>query len=391
TLCRLARTCRKLSDPALDVLWAEQSGYIPLLYSLPATTWRIRNSEFEILADLRQEDWERTLSYSRRIKQFRDVNSYPGLHISAVEAVILSLPPGSLLPNVRYLLCESRSPFFPHLSTLLGPNLSKIHIELASCEWRFPAVQHIASRSPLVEDLRLGGPPGTEQKILEWCSRFVLQMTRLRSVDVAGLNRDAWHHISRLEGLETISSHSLTANLFTPSDESLLHPGPRFPMLRTLALHRIDLDLVAPFLSAFHGAPLQNLKLLGTNIGNVRTLNASIATHCSPLHLTSLVIEICETVDDPPLSSFEDIGPLLLVSNLQNVRLLYPGYSLLNDHSVEEVANAWPALRELSVPCTSSSVFRDPPTLKSLLSFARHCPHLRSLELDVDAKTVPLD
>ncbi|KAK7012980.1 hypothetical protein R3P38DRAFT_2446586, partial [Favolaschia claudopus] len=387
TLCRLARTCRKFSELALDVLWAEQSGYIPLLSTLPATTWSTRNGEFKIVTDLRQEDWERTLNYSRRIKQFRDVNSLPGLHNSAVEAVILSLPPGSLLPNVHYLSCQSGSPFFPHLSTILGTQISKIHIELASYQWRYPAVQHIALRCPFVKDFGLEGSFGNEDITLEWSSRFVLQMTQLRSVDVVGLNRAAWHHISRLAGLEKISSHSLIADVFTPSDESLLHP--LFPVLRTLALDRVDLTLVAPFLSAFHSAPLQTLMLSGRNLESVRTLNVSIATHCSPLHLTFLVIEICETEDDPPSLSFEDLRPLLRVPNLRNVRLLYPGDSLLNDEFVDEIANPWPALEELSMP--GSPAFQDPPTLRSLLSFARHCPHLRSLELDVDAKTIPLD
>ena len=46
TLCSLARTCRALQQPALDVIWYYQSGVQHLVKFLPQGTWNMQWDPF---------------------------------------------------------------------------------------------------------------------------------------------------------------------------------------------------------------------------------------------------------------------------------------------------------------------------------------------------------
>ena len=45
TLCALARTCRALQDPALDVIWYHQRGLEHLIDLLPEDVWEVYEGE----------------------------------------------------------------------------------------------------------------------------------------------------------------------------------------------------------------------------------------------------------------------------------------------------------------------------------------------------------
>jgi hypothetical protein len=165
-LARLARTCRSFSEPALDVLWRDQSSLLPLVMCFPQhildlfdivynhgafTTQVVRlfGSLFDTgsLASLELQsqkfrtvpsvqDWERPLVYAKRIRvmttpaDILEIATHE-LHSSVFLTLHRSLPYKPLLPNLRHLnysLVTSDPRIYvgdavPSLFTWCSPNL----------------------------------------------------------------------------------------------------------------------------------------------------------------------------------------------------------------------------------------------------------------------------
>ncbi|KAJ7213706.1 hypothetical protein C8J57DRAFT_990304, partial [Mycena rebaudengoi] len=123
TLYRIALTCRKFCDPALDLLWEHQYDFIHLLKCLPSHIWEISERSFvrplifcnechydfnyqRIRAPVGPGDWDRVLTYSKRIRNFSttEYNYVPcRLDASLLQSLVNSLPTGALFPNLRSL------------------------------------------------------------------------------------------------------------------------------------------------------------------------------------------------------------------------------------------------------------------------------------------------
>ncbi|KAJ7884709.1 hypothetical protein B0H13DRAFT_1889842 [Mycena leptocephala] len=337
----LALTCRKFADPAVTLLWERQYGIMPLLKCLPSHKWEISEGSFKIRSPLKVEDWDRVLTYSKCIKQFNDRWLVPEeLDPSVLESLVISLPPGSLLFNVRDLSCHSESAVFPYLAFLVGPHITKIYIEHTEPVWRFAALPLLASKCLSLRHVSTNGPWVDEST--EWVSSFVTQLTQLRTLDVLAVNEEACRHISGLHHLETF-------------------------------------------------------KTLSVSVGESSTTNSfaflsTIPSYISPRHLTSIALFLQERDYEKVSTNLamyimtsDVVRPLLAFPNLRKVELSSPLGFCLDDDFVNEMALAWSEIEHLSI---QGGVFI--PTIMVSIPLSS-CPRLQHLSLTVYASDVEMD
>ncbi|KAH7911769.1 hypothetical protein BJ138DRAFT_1112953 [Hygrophoropsis aurantiaca] len=107
-LATLARTCRALRDPALNVLWRTQYSLVPLLSTLPGDAWEVMMDTSDVWSGdlmfifltrpLRGSDWDRFCVYAPRIKHLYigRANSigpdWKGVHHSALRTLAAACP-----------------------------------------------------------------------------------------------------------------------------------------------------------------------------------------------------------------------------------------------------------------------------------------------------------
>ncbi|KAK6984448.1 hypothetical protein R3P38DRAFT_2575817 [Favolaschia claudopus] len=396
TLARLALTCQKISGTSLDVLWEEHYGYVNLLKALPAEKYRISDNILTII-EPELEDWDRVLSYSRRIKTFSDVDYREGCPVpdmSVLESMTRSLPAGALLPHVRYLFCSSSSPLFSLLPSLIGTRVSSIMIELTSCSWRFSVVQELAL--PCVTSVTIvsdGGVEG-ERVVTKLISDFVRCESLLRKIDVDRLTFSTLLHSSNLKHLEHLDTSVITGDLVCSREDMSVKR--QFPALLTLSLRTPSPSLLAKVVEITTFPLLEQMWLYASNLSltfDPTALLSSTGAHSSSDHLTSLIIALgCNlSWGEHQVRTLSALAlkPLLELSNLSWMELYYPGLCPLDDAFVESMARAWPGIQKLHIECQYDITATTSPTMQSLVSLSQHCPLLVYLRLDVDATKIP--
>ncbi|KAJ7208933.1 hypothetical protein GGX14DRAFT_697938 [Mycena pura] len=410
-LYRLALTCRKFRDPALDGLW-ESPSFIDLLKCLPSHVWESSERSFvrrlssawnvimtfnyqKIRSPVGPGDWERVLTYSKRIRRFHAESDPSCFDASVLQSLVNSLPSGPLIPNLRSLDCRSWSKLFPHLSRLVGKHVLKIYVEIDG-----PAADllPIARHCRLLRHVKFNGP--SDDSTRDWVSAFLIQLTHLQSVEVFYMTQDAFLHVAGLDHVEILRVRCLDMEAFAEVDR----PYILFPALHQLALGAESVTFPTHFVKVLDRAPLETIGVTSrqdcTAI-NSRALFWAIHTYCftSRNTLTSITVELTEDFDtlsvntSPYTMPSRVIRPLLGFPNLRHVNLSSPVGFILDNEFVDDMARAWPCLDRLSIkgqhtrrfPSTSN------PTIMALQSFSRHCPHLRHLSLLVDATNIQMD
>ncbi|KAJ2921068.1 hypothetical protein H1R20_g16027, partial [Candolleomyces eurysporus] len=83
-----------------------------------------------------------------------------------------------------------------------------------------------------------------------------------------------------------------------------------------------------------------------------------------------------------------DLDPLLRISGMKHLDFHHARNIQIDDELISKMASSWPHLETFRLYSDSTSTC---PTLASIQTFARHCPNLRRLSLDLDLKVVPLE
>ncbi|KIK95995.1 hypothetical protein PAXRUDRAFT_32685 [Paxillus rubicundulus Ve08.2h10] len=86
--------------------------------------------------------------------------------------------------------------------------------------------------------------------------------------------------------------------------------------------------------------------------------------------------------------TIDDVRGLLTFDHLCRLESDSTGL-VLDDHLLDDMAKAWPMLEHLSI---TNSRSRTPckATLNGLVPFPKHCPHIATLWLPLDAREVPV-
>ncbi|KAJ7658153.1 hypothetical protein DFH06DRAFT_1327441 [Mycena polygramma] len=413
-LASLARTCRLFSEIALDILWREPGSLLFLLKCFPQHTWETEASQsdndlwlekFHFRTVIRPRDWDRVLFYAPRIQSITLAgssfdDSLPLL--DAVEVLAVSLPTPILLPNLRSLTVGCREPaLYPYIRLFLASSITSISLRLT------PTIGHLSQLSllsrlpshlPSLTDIRIiaYGDDRIRQDVLEEVSssRFCAGS----SSDCGSDGRTAYQQLAFLPALKDLEVDSLDGcppPTVTPLDAR------SFSSLQRLRGRTSNVQFASHLLKRLQKTPLQDLSLSFSAMAACIAFSGLLATlrdHCSHHHLTSISITLSTAIPHPGQEERYAVTPavlrpLLVFPNLSRLFIVSASDYRLDDNFIEAMSTAWPKISRLyfhrhsrdgAIPTWGGSV-----TLSALAAFARRCPMLADLELDVDARVVP--
>lgn len=399
-----------------------------------------------------EQDFERFLNYSRRVREISPYHSYSqdllsgdfiqaesryslGCHChipSSVWDILSAFGPKPLLPNLQSILHREWLPYthmYPRTvplqpaDLLFGPKLKIATIDcLDSSIYPERATEVVRAMSSVVsslEHLSIKAEPEPYSSMTTTGSLYgpeVLLLSRLtkfvgRSVRVAP---DALVALGQLPSLEVMFLH---VDPVAYAWDSL--PRDRctylFPALQQLTLHEIDFVWCTTFLRTLSSTSLRTLSFRSEHYPLpppmvFEALCVAITKLPSADSIIDLffIISITRGDLDHNLSNreyeiywSEDIAPLLTLPAVQ--RLVFKGRctTLLDDRALETMAQNWPDLVELVLTWAWNAPPRpddarlpeddDFPYVTSwgLLYLAQHCPRLTKLALAVDLRFEP--
>ncbi|RXW17357.1 hypothetical protein EST38_g8509 [Candolleomyces aberdarensis] len=422
TLYRLALTNKAISQIALPILWSTLGGVAPLLGLIPGAefsaahgTWALNRGPLCEKDLLRFEQAARMVKHITiltkagprwgfQFKPFSDGQSFIFFEISR------SLGNRPLLPSLQSLCVDACCDY---ASLLLVNTLKHVDISSARLEDEAtPAVQELLSllptRAPLLEELYICCAlsegnlrdvlsleylqkltldfeeslwPVNHQKRHQFLKDLDARLPRLRKLDLGTLLEDNDHKISPWLEPGLVNYH--------------------FPSLENLAFSGGD-DYLAKVLLRLRGVGLKSLVFLNSEPhSGVRHLAVDEAEAqeiekfsaykamliLGEQHfrtLTRLEINGLRTENFHP----GDLDPLFRISGMKHLDFHYARNVQIDDELISKMASSWPHLETLRLYSDPTSTC---PTLASIEMFARHCPNLRRLSLDLDPGVVPLE
>ncbi|KZT75081.1 hypothetical protein DAEQUDRAFT_659607 [Daedalea quercina L-15889] len=382
SLSRLARTCKALHEPVLDILWRDLDSLNPLLGLFPNTLLkRARRPGLGLAKNPEPDDWARLLAFGERVRSISYVES-SGSVSPTVFPIFEELRPRKwILPKLASLTWRSetaagleRSKLFlgPELRSLtmeVGTKHPKLHdllVEVAS-HARLSALSFtlhtnlpdnftdIFQNNIALEKVCIAAPGALGSRVGKWAS--MLPALRSLQIDLTGRTTTAvegfFDDISPGSGYSTPSSVGGTDSGVFSGEEF------DFSEVRKSAA-RLTQD--GPRRGAF--AQLSNLRLSG-DAANVATFLKHIT---SPLTTLELVI------DDPPAAEdWQDVCGLVSEQF---------GYTLQVFRISASSASRFSEL------VRSTSRGGDAPTRYLPLSHLSYLPRLICLDIDLPESVV---
>ncbi|KAJ7159633.1 hypothetical protein C8R46DRAFT_1001880 [Mycena filopes] len=392
-LSRLAQTCHDFSDLALDLLWKDQYTLIPLLKTFPPHVWELANpashtATFRFRSTLNLADWKCVLKYARRIRKL--TIGVVDLKLDVVELINVSLPVEHLLPNLLNLTWHpSDLQVFSHIGLFLGPGLATLDLHVEPTVVHSSFLMGLASKHPSLTDLTLRWY-GVDDPTLDAMSALVSALPQLQRLSVPRLNASAYKSLAALPTLR----HFALEDLESFPAERETRPHPRFPALTSLEIRSSQFTRASPALVAtLSNTPLRVFRCeseTNPTMQDMRQLLVALGEGCSHPHLQEIFIDLGIDDTSAEITTSAVFTPLLPFSNLRQV-IIASGFDLaLDDAFCTALAPAWPRIEILDIT-TNLVGPRRPSTvgLLTLTAFARHCPRLAELSLEVDAQGLP--
>ncbi|KAF5323582.1 hypothetical protein D9611_005729 [Ephemerocybe angulata] len=388
SLSRLARTCRSLSEPALDILWRELDSIVPILGLFPPTVLRkARRPGLGLSRNPQESDWDTVLRYNERIRRVVYDETANNVAASVFPIIDEHRPCLYILPNLQELVWKAETPAgLDRCAMFLSPRLRSIQIELganfkkdkinnflydmssrtklASFSFNSPtslpdAFTELIARQDALERVVLGAPGALSSGVGRWASNLPnlkalqLDLTGRSPIAVEGFF-DEIHPRSGASTPDSIASND--SGVFSSGEWD-------FAELRKSALR-----VTGGFPSKTSFAQLRRVQLTG-EVGNIAVFFK---------HLSSPLTHIDLVIDDPPDNAdWQDLSFLiceLYGDTLQSLRISATSASRFAD----------------LVRSTSRS---DPPSKRLSLEHLSDLNKLHRLEIDLPESIVflPID
>ncbi|KAJ7777403.1 hypothetical protein B0H16DRAFT_1505370 [Mycena metata] len=412
-LATLARTRKAFHDIALDALWRYQSSIINLLRCMPSDLWEVQPPDITATPPRYRQTWTPRRAIVRsdcESKNFHRVRSLlsSGTHdlVEVYRSFQAFLQGDSLLPNLQKLQWYHH--FAPELMNIfLGSRINSIHLMgycgpglLPTLASRYSTqLDNVSIRADVTNQEEVGESwVRGEELSLDRLSTFVCALTRVKSLHVRSLNVAAFMHLGHLSTLEILHA-SLPTSLTFPDIASRRLFGylreakifiPQGAEIGLLPLTAFVRTWNTPALESFEatcmfrGSPAGTVKL-------VEDLYRALASHCSHNSLQILNFHISHSVEDAAefVLPGHSLRLLFLFTRLTVLSLRIDAGFALDDATVAELVHSWPSLEELQLV---SDTHHHPPgnTLLGIRALAEHCPRLHTLEMTLDATTIPL-
>ncbi|KAG8914850.1 hypothetical protein FRC00_010336 [Tulasnella sp. 408] len=398
-LARSARVCKNWSDPALDELWRDLQSVFPLLQlvmdSELTQTASVGPADLEAVSiALADVDWPRFCSYAKRVQVLYFDDTF--FQDSAlVEAICLHHPYGpSLLPRLKKLdwfTFQSSPSFIPFISKdLVNLDLQLHDTDEAWIKEIFSALRHRTLKLKVFHlDTEVVGAV-SEAALASWLE----QMETLESLELPPyyLTERIVTAIGAFPRLRTIDL-PFDGPHYQYNDTGFLGtlPGGSFPSL-------VRLTLPATPAAARHllfNSPTNYTCLTKLHLYALKDIGAH-----QILAFTQQLAGRCPMITDIELALFlkpefrsqgasalpiEVLESLYSCKNLNALRIGHPLPLKLNPADVENIAHAWPQIKDLYLCCQpdfSFSISEQMGTSISILPvFALHLPNLQRLGL----------
>ncbi|KAJ6580564.1 hypothetical protein DFH09DRAFT_295115 [Mycena vulgaris] len=399
-LAALARTSMIFHDTALDALWRHQDTILNLIKCMPADLWEsvdtdIRRRQFRRRQILRlarpiiPSDWHRFLMYCDRVRSLTCVDAYPHPNLSAVFDVIhLHLPRDYLCPNVQKLAWGQDGP--PQIDRFLGPHISSIDLRACTTNAQESLLPTLARRYPALSAVTLGNP--FETAPLPHVSTFVRALSHVKLLDVSTLDVAALDHIGQLPTLETLN-FALHASTSFPS----ISNGTMFSRLCSTNVHlrQGQINVLSAFVRTWAQPPLHTMEASidsSPTVDDIEGFYRALIGHCPHESLEVLKLGIDDAAEPTVIRpAFVHAAylfrHLFCFTNLAVLSIRIAGGYELDDATVYDMARAWPHIEEIYLQADVYSPRKG--TLRGLAALAEHCPNLHTLELCLDASTIP--
>ncbi|KAJ7743368.1 hypothetical protein B0H16DRAFT_1422944 [Mycena metata] len=408
SLARIARTCRGFSDIALDILWREQYSLLHLLKCLPSHTWEmvdpttffISRQKIRFRAPVRTPDWDRVLFYARRVQTMSVYTQLPaGAWLEAVELLAISLPVTTLFPRLRTLKWATEEPaLFPYIRMFLSPTLKSIDLHFPSDSSRLSVLSYLSSKVPSLAIVNIHRPPQHspefDQQLAEEATIFLLAVRNIQEFTVPAVLPAAYERLASLSSLKRLTIENLDG---CPPPDVITSDLPSFRSLTHLHVEGSTIQLVKNLLQWCERTPLESFYSRSNAPATgavVYDLLVTLSDGCIHHRLTLIDIQLgglnAIVAIGPNATAYEilpaTLRPLLMFPNLSSFTISSPFSVSLDNDFIDAMSIAWPKIETISF---RGSTTTSRPILSALSTFALRCPHLRYLELEFDASTVP--
>ncbi|KIM89150.1 hypothetical protein PILCRDRAFT_813064 [Piloderma croceum F 1598] len=408
TLAALARTCKALAEPCLDVLWHRQErGLGALMKTLPADLWEVSYGSLSFTRQFVWSDWTRFSYYARRIQELSvGINAFANGHgteylrhktttrsldeISIdVRALDTMSPSGvPLLCNLRQLAFSDDPESMKVARFLLAPTIRTIHLDFVSDIFTdsdattFLAI--LKNKCPFLGHLEFCGIP---DELCPTVSQFICGWENLQTLwgnQSPIVTDETFIHLA---SLPTLSKLKLNLGY---NSLPLALPSQSFAGLRDLDLCTYNIEVITDLLKSSHRhhlLPLRSLALRFHSPISVQPVELThvIHDHCAHPCLTRLVLHDASHI---PCSSFDSymLRPLFAFTKLVIVDIFYDLHRI-DDTLLGEMAKAWPQLERLTLG-NNMEINGTNMTLAGLVPLARYCPKLEATWLPFDASNI---
>ncbi|KAJ4485925.1 hypothetical protein J3R30DRAFT_3282866 [Lentinula aciculospora] len=400
TVSRLARTCRAISEPALNVLWRDLDSLIPIIGLFPSTMLKkVRKPGLGLSKEPTEEDWAKIMTYGERVRSVAYNETANNISPTVFPMLTQNRPREYMLPNLSYLAWKiETSGALDYCSMFLSPAIEGLHFELGPA--RFPNLNRIlgdaCSRLNLTSFsiISPASLPDTFTVILS--SQKELQKVALVAPGALSSGVGRWvASLPELKSLQLdLSARTLTAveGFFDelPSDSGVSTPN-SVATTDSGVFSSEELDFSEKRKSLTGGSrskgafsTLRHVQLTG----DVAKIAVFLKHFSTPLTQLDLVIE------DPPGNAewmeLSDVISKRFGSYLQSLRISATATSKFNDlvrstsrgePTVSRLAlehlHPLPALRRLDIDLPESINFIG----DDIEALARACPNLEELKL----------
>ncbi|KAH9834058.1 uncharacterized protein C8Q71DRAFT_770787 [Rhodofomes roseus] len=418
TLVAFALTCRTFLEPALDVIWRKQNGLGHLVECLPRDLWTISPGEpLDILLlqeptrPTVEQDWERFDFYARRVRELRCHPSKYLMHSSRITSerlflwLHLSRSGHQLLPNLTILTWTSMSSlvYYGSAHLLFGRQLSVLSIGSTVPSTNSGAIAHallrLPPRSPNIQELEVyfmeqGNFFQSTQPII---GDIFTSLQRLKCLSIHTNIPMLYDDFAKLTTLPQL----LVLNLTNGSGPILVagpsrqgrdaFPDVTFRTLETLHLSCDFMENCIDVLSVCRFPCLKRVCPVSNRISDAVTLGRALQLvheRCSHTSLEAVQVYVGDwsSIRTSEAITIADIKPLCKFHHLRSFTIITEMCIVLDDRAVEELATSWPQLEDLHLSSLAPYPWPTPTatTLAGVAHFARYCPLLTTLEIDVN-------
>ncbi|KAG2036057.1 hypothetical protein BDR03DRAFT_921945 [Suillus americanus] len=385
----LARTCKAFHEPAMDLLWADLDGIIPLLGCVPRLHRLIYPSGSKPLTwdwsegvePLSEHEAHQFLDHAARVRSLC-ISCSEDLHLFAVLPIETCM-----FPRLLSLAFIVRRLQHKYLYLFLSPTLRRCVLSVIN-----PELKSLATRCATLEHLSLKIPEWERQSADDrtLLSDSVRLCKRLVTLSCPPLDWAAWKHLSDLPSLLKVSVReprsasrwslnqdivnfapflnvtTLSFNVNTAAYAITVMQHSEFPSLK-------EFEIVADVLPCAEAEQL--CRALSKCKAKETLEHISIASHVPKVQESS-----CD--------SLTAVTQLLCFTHLRTVRLNLHYCIHIDNDLLLEVMSSWPHVRSLELVDSQM-----PPaiTFRGLFAALPLCPHLHTLRILMDAVNIDID